>query len=126
MSADPPISLSAQEPPSPAPAVEQPIILIVDDDAAVARLLEETLSPTFRARSVTSAREALNIIADEDVAVVLADQRMPVMDGLELLSEARRLKPTVVGVLITEHADVESAIHAINSARVLGFLTKPW
>jgi FixJ family two-component response regulator len=126
MSADPPISLSAAEPPSPGAGLEQPIVLIVDDDAAVARLLEETLSPTFRARSVTKAREALDIIAHEDVAVVLADQRMPVMDGLELLSEARRLKPTVVGVLITAHADVESAIHAINSARVLGFLSKPW
>src|SRR5579864_6460192 len=66
------------------------------------------------------------LIVDDDIAIVLADQRMPDMSGLELLSEVRRLKPTAVGVLITAHADLEDAMRAINSVRVLGFLAKPW
>jgi len=48
------------------------------------------------------------------------------MTGLELLAEVRRLKPTAVGVLITAHADLDDAMHAINTVRVLGFLAKPW
>jgi FixJ family two-component response regulator len=104
----------------------RPFVLVVDDDVAVARLLEESLQPTFRTRAVTSPAAALELLANEQVAIVLADQRMPGMDGLTLLTEVRHRQPTAVGVLITGHADVQGAIHAINSARVLGFLTKPW
>lgn len=101
-------------------------MLVVDDDASITRLLVETLRPNFDAHGVTSVAEALEFIAQHEVAIVVADQRMPDGDGLELLGAVRNIQPTAVGVLITAHAEVGSAIQAINSARVLGFLTKPW
>ena len=106
----------------------RPRVLIVDDDVAIGRVLQDLLQPSYEAQAVTSGRAALDILKarDSDVAIVLADQRMPDMTGLELLSEVRRLKPTAVGVLITAHAELEDAMRAINSVRVLGFVSKPW
>jgi CheY-like chemotaxis protein len=107
-------------------APTRPRVLIVDDDAAIGRVLEDVLQPAFDARAVTTCRAALDIMQNSDIAIVLADQQMPGMSGLELLTEVRRIQPTAVGVLITGHADLRDAMRAINSVRVLGFLTKPW
>jgi DNA-binding NtrC family response regulator len=104
----------------------RPRVLIVDDDAAIGHVLGDALRPAFDALAVTSCQTALDIIKDVDIAIVLADQQMPGMSGLELLTEARRIRPTAVGVLISGHADLQDAMRAINSVRVLGFLTKPW
>lgn len=106
----------------------RPRVLIVDDDAAIGHVLEDVLQPSYEAHAVTSGRAALNILErqDNDIAIVLADQHMPDMTGLELLGEVRRIKPTAVGVLITAHADLQDAMQAINSVRVLGFIAKPW
>lgn len=106
----------------------RPRVLIVDDDAAIGHVLEDVLESSYETQAVTSGRAALEILKREenDVAIVLADQHMPDMTGLELLSEVRRIKPTAVGVLITAHADLDDAMRAINSVRVLGFISKPW
>jgi len=111
---------------TPAADTGQPLVVVVDDDRLVARTLRELLESEFDVVDVTSARAALDVVSQRDVAVLLADQRMPDMSGIDLLTEARRRQPSLVGVLITAHAEVSSAIRAINSARVLGFLTKPW
>jgi response regulator RpfG family c-di-GMP phosphodiesterase len=98
----------------------------VDDDVHVGRALEDVLESRFETLAVTRSADALEVVVARDVAIVVADQRMPGMTGLELLSEVRRLKPTVVGVLITGHADLQDAMEAINAVRVVGFLAKPW
>ena len=105
---------------------QAPLVLIVDDDATIGHVLEDALQPRYRARAVTSAREALEVVREREVAIVLADQRMPEVSGLDLLTQVRQVRPTAVGVLMTAHADMDSAIRAINTARVLGFITKPW
>jgi len=104
----------------------RPLVVIVDDDRAVAEALQEALQPEFEVVAVTRPQAALAALADRDVSVLLADQRMPGMDGVELLAEARQRHPEVVGVLITAYADVEAAMEAINAARAFAFLTKPW
>jgi CheY-like chemotaxis protein len=104
----------------------RPLVLIVDDDAAIGRVLEDVLQPTYATRAVTSANAALEFAKSTDIAIVLADQQMPGMTGLELLAEIRRIKPTAVGVLVTAFADLQDAMEAINTVRVLGFVTKPW
>lgn len=104
----------------------RPMVLIVDDDATIGRVLEDVLQPTYATRAVTSAAAALEFVKSTDVAIVLADQQMPGMTGLELLTEVRRIKPTAVGVLITAFADLQDAMEAINTVRVLGFVAKPW
>src|SRR5215831_10654907 len=104
----------------------RPRVLFVDDDAAIGHILEDVLQAAFAAYAVTTCDAALDVIKNSDVAIVLADQHMPGMTGLELLTEVRRIRPTAVGVLITGHADLRDAMRAINSVRVLGFLIKPW
>lgn len=105
---------------------KRPLVLIVDDDPAIGRVLSDVLQSAYDTRAVTSPAAALEVVKDCEVAIVLADQQMPGMTGLELLSEVRRLQPTAVGVLITAYADLQDAMKAINSVRVLGFLKKPW
>jgi response regulator RpfG family c-di-GMP phosphodiesterase len=108
------------------PAERRPVVLIVDDDRDVATALAETLSPELDALATTSARAALAMLDEHDVAVLIADLRMPEMGGVDLLTEAHRRHPQTVGVLITAHADAESAVQAINEARAFAYLVKPW
>jgi FixJ family two-component response regulator len=115
-----------RDPSDTSPGADRPTILIVDDDPAVGSTLAETLQPEFDAFAVTSPRAALVALDRRDVAVLVADQRMPEMSGVDLLTQARRRHPEVVGVLITAHADAQSAVQAINEARAFGYLLKPW
>lgn len=108
------------------PAAGAPLVLVVDDDEAVASALLDILGSEFQAISVTSAEAALPVLAERDVAVMLADQRMPGMDGVELIVEARRRQPDLVAILMTAYADLDTAIVALNAARAFAFLTKPW
>src|SRR5688572_19765577 len=84
----------AAEPSAAAP----PFVLVVDDDASVAEALADTLRPEFEVLAVTAPEAALTALDADDVAVLIADQRMPGMGGVELLAEARRRHPDVVGV----------------------------
>ena len=112
-----------------------PVVFAVDDDArvlrAVAADLRSRYSPGYRivrADSGDSALEALRELklAGVPVALVLSDQRMPGMGGVELLAEARRLYPDVKAVLLTAYADTDVAIAAINTVRLDYYVLKPW
>jgi FixJ family two-component response regulator len=104
----------------------RPLVLIVDDDLDVATALEDTLRAEFEVLAVTAPEAALPALEQRDVAVLLADQRMPGLGGAELLAEARRRHPDVVGVLITGYADLDAAMQAINQARAFALVGKPW
>lgn len=108
------------------PGAERPIVVVVDDDPTVAQVLADTIQPEFEALPLTAPEAALAALSDRHVAVLITDQRMPGMGGVELLTEARRRHPDVVGVLTTAYADADSAIQAINEARAFGYLAKPW
>lgn len=103
-----------------------PFVLVVDDDPSVAEALAASLQPEFEVLAVTEPQAALTALGAHDVAVLIADQRMPGMGGVELLAEARRRHPEVVGVLATAYADVATAVQAINEAHAFGYLAKPW
>ena len=114
---------------------KKPIILAVDDDpqvlAAIARDLRQEFSQEYRILRVGSGPEALTTLQElrakeEPLALVLADQRMPDLEGVELLAAARELFPEAKRVLLTAYADTEAAIRAINSARLDHYLMKPW
>jgi CheY-like chemotaxis protein len=104
----------------------RPLVLVVDDDQPVAYALRDSLEPEFRVVTVGEPRGALERLGEMEVAVVLADQQMPGMGGVELIAEAHRRHPDVVGVLITAYANLDTALQAINAARAFAFLTKPW
>ncbi len=113
----------------------RPVILAVDDEpavlAAVARDLRRGFGERFRIMRAASGPEALDILGEirtrgEQVALLVADQRMPGMAGTDYLTRARRLVPEAKRVLLTAYADTEAAISAINEAALDYYLLKPW
>ncbi len=113
----------------------KPVILVVDDDADVLRAIERDLRARFagsyrilRAASGAAALELLAQLAErgDDVALLLADQRMPEMEGTEFLAKARELEPDARRVLLTAYADTTAAIRAINDVKLHHYLLKPW
>jgi thioredoxin reductase (NADPH) len=112
-----------------------PIILAVDDDASVLEALVQDLrrnyAEKYRIVRAGSGQAALDTCArlrdrGDPVALVVSDQRMPGMTGVEMLERLQSINPTARRVLLTAYADTEAAIRAINSARIHYYLTKPW
>jgi thioredoxin reductase (NADPH) len=115
--------------------MKKPIILTVDDDpqvlTAIAHDLRQEFRKDYRILSVGSGSEALTTLAElrtraEPLALVLADQRMPEVEGVAVLTRARELFPEAKRVLLTAYADTSAAIQAINSAQLDFYLLKPW
>jgi thioredoxin reductase (NADPH) len=113
----------------------RPAILAVDDEpavlAAVARDLRRGFGERFRILRATSGAEALEVLGElrsrgDQVAMLIADQRMPGMPGTQYLVEARKLVPDAKRVLLTAYADTEAAIAAINEVALDYYLLKPW
>jgi thioredoxin reductase (NADPH) len=113
----------------------RPLILAVDDDPAVGRAIERDLRRRYGSRHrvllADSGEAALGIVAEivrrgEPVALLVADQRMPGMSGVEFLSQALKIAPEAKRVLLTAYADTEAAIRAINELRLDHYLMKPW
>ena len=102
-------------------------ILVVDDEPEILDSLRRTLrDESYRILTTTSAIDALRRIEEGGVDLLLTDQDMPEMSGLELVRRVRRAFPDVVRMLLTGHASLDSAIQAINEGEVHRYLTKPW
>src|SRR4051794_1625271 len=117
------------------PPERRPAILAVDDEpavlAAVARDLRRGFGERFRVMRASSGPEALDLLRQlrargDQVALLIADQRMPGMPGTKYLQEARKLVPDAKRVLLTAYADTEAAIAAINEVALDYYLLKPW
>ncbi|MEA2127889.1 MAG: thioredoxin reductase [Solirubrobacteraceae bacterium] len=113
----------------------RPAIVAVDDEpavlAAVARDLRRGFGERFHVMRATSGAEGLDLVRQlrsrgDQVAMLIADQRMPAMPGTEYLVEARKLVPDAKRVLLTAYADTEAAISAINEVALDYYLLKPW
>ncbi|MDR3676979.1 MAG: FAD-dependent oxidoreductase [Acidobacteriota bacterium] len=113
----------------------KPVLLTVDDDPEVLRAVERDLRHRYaeryrvlRADSGAAAMEALRGLKrrGDSVALLLVDQRMPQMTGVEFLGQAMALFPNSKRVLLTAYADTDAAIRAINDARIHHYLLKPW
>ena len=104
----------------------QHAVLVVDDEPDVRDMLTQALSrEPYEVLCADSAEEALDIIAREPVDVVLSDEKMPGMSGTEFLAIVRRQYPDTIRMILTGHASLESAIHAINEGEIYRFFTKP-
>src|SRR3954467_5825425 len=120
---------------TPSERERRPAILAVDDEpavlAAVARDLRRGFGERYRILRASSGAEALELLAQvrargEQVALLIADQRMPGMAGTDYLVRARQLVPDAKRVLLTAYADTEAAIAAINDVALDYYLLKPW
>ncbi len=115
--------------------VPKPILLSVDDDSDVLRALERDLRSKYgneyRVIGSSAPEGALDVLKElklrnDSVALLLADQRMPHMDGVAFLQEAMRIFPEAKRALLTAYADTNAAISAINQANIHYFFLKPW
>jgi thioredoxin reductase (NADPH) len=113
----------------------KPVLLTVDDDPEVLRAVERDLRKRYadryrvvRADSGITALQSVQTLKrrNEAVALLLADQRMPEMSGVEFLNKALAIYPEARRVLLTAYADTDAAIQAINEARIHHYLLKPW
>ena len=105
---------------------ERPNLLIVDDELNVTRSLSRSLRDKFNVSVANSAQEALGLIEQNEIAVVLTDQRMPGMTGVELLKEIYKVKPHISGILLSGYSDSTALMDALNLGSVHGFIPKPW
>jgi thioredoxin reductase (NADPH) len=112
-----------------------PIIFSIDDDPQVLRAITRDLKTQFRSDyrilSTTSVREALDSLRElknksETVALFISDQRMPEMEGVDFLQQARDIYPEARRVLLTAYSDTDAAIRAINDVQLDYYLMKPW
>jgi len=101
-------------------------LLIVDDELANLRLLERLFSRDFFCLTASSGAEAIRLLEQHDIAILITDQRMPQMTGIDLLKHTARLRPHMVRILLTGYTDVELLVDAINSGLVYMYVTKPW
>jgi thioredoxin reductase (NADPH) len=119
----------------PDAARRRPAIVVVDDEqvvlAAVARDLRRGFGDRYRIVSASSGEEGLEVLSElvrrgEQVALLVADQRMPGLSGTDYLVRARETVPMAKRVLLTAYADTDAAIHAINEVSLDYYLLKPW
>ena len=101
-------------------------ILIVDDEPANLRALERLFRQEYEVLTANSGTEALELLTQHDVALLITDQRMPGMTGIELLKKTMSLRPRMVRIILTGYTDVEALVEAINCGEVYRYITKPW
>lgn len=105
----------------------KPIVLAVDDEQNVLSAITRTLRTLdVEVLTASSGTEALRLMGNKAVDVILTDMRMPGMTGAEFLIEAKKLQPHSQRILLTGYADMESAIDAINGGGISNYLNKPW
>lgn len=108
-----------------AQAVARPRLLFVDDEQRVLNSMRIMFRRQFELFLASHGAEALDIVRDQDIDVIVADHRMPKMTGVEVLSKVRALSPRTVRILLTGYADLDAVEGSINDSEVFRFLTKP-
>jgi response regulator RpfG family c-di-GMP phosphodiesterase len=108
-------------------STSQAPILVVDDEEVIAMALEEILRQAgYEVLTYSDPALALEALKQRPVSVVISDQKMPGLSGLELLNEAKRLRPNATRILITGVLDLGTMIGAINQGEIFRFIVKPW
>ncbi|MDD4930323.1 MAG: EAL domain-containing protein [Gallionella sp.] len=107
--------------------LQTPVLLLLDDEESVLSSLVRVLRREgYRILKTTSAHEALGMLAVNEVGVIVSDQRMPEMNGVEFLRRAKLLHPNSMRIVLSGYTDLKSVTDAINEGAVYKFLTKPW
>lgn len=105
----------------------EPVVLFVDDDENILRSLKRLFfEESFEVLTAGSGKEALEILKNKEVGVIVSDQKMPEMDGAQFLERAKKMAPCSVRMVLTGQADVTAAMDAINKGGAWQYITKPW
>ena len=107
--------------------LSQAKILFVDDEPPILKALERALARTgSEVLLASSGIEALEIMSQEPVDIVVSDMRMPQMSGDEFLEKVSNQYPETIRMVLTGYADMDSVLHAVNKGRIWGYMKKPW
>lgn len=101
-------------------------LLIVDDEVEILRTLRLTFECDYEVFTAISGAKALGILEKQDIALIMADQRMPGMTGVELLERSIHVNPDVIRMILTGYTDTTALIQAINAGRIYQYIAKPW
>lgn len=101
-------------------------LLVVDDEKGVVNALNRQFKKEYMVYTAANGKEALVILKEQQIAVIIADQRMPGMTGVDFLEIARSQSPNSMRILITAYADIEASIDAVNKSGIFYYVAKPW
>jgi len=105
----------------------RPTLLVIDDEPEVLRSVHDLLRLDYRIVTCRRGAEALKVLESADeIHVVMTDQRMPEMSGVELLHQAKQIRPDATRLLFTAYADIRAVVDAINEGAVFRYIAKPW
>lgn len=107
-------------------SVRQASILVVDDEERILNALKSLFRKRYHVFTTTNGNQALDFMKRHKIQVVISDQRMPIMPGVELLRQAREISPSTVRILLTGYSDLASIVGSINDGEVYRFISKPW
>jgi len=102
-------------------------VLIVDDEKNILSAINRTLmDDDYHIITAMSGKEGLSVLRDNDADLVISDQNMPGMTGLEFLKKVKTEYPHIAGIMLTAYSDIEAATKAVNEAGIYKFILKPW
>jgi len=101
-------------------------VLCVDDEPHVLRALQWLLKRDFEVHTAGSAQQGLRLLQSHDFDVVVSDQRMPDVTGVEFLQQVRSAAPRAMRILLTGYADLDAMVRSVNESEVFRFISKPW
>jgi len=101
-------------------------ILIVDDEPDILDSLQLSLELDYDVLTATSGEDGLGLLAENPVALIISDQRMPKMTGVEFLAKAMEISPRTVRMMLTGFADFDAIVEAVNQGRIYRYISKPW
>lgn len=116
--ADSPISLDT--------SIKKARLLVVDDDERILAALKSLFRQRYHVFTTTDGNKALEFLRKYQMHVIISDQRMPIMPGVELLRQSREISPRSVRILLTGYSDLASIVGSINDGEVYRFINKPW
>ena len=105
---------------------DKPCLLVVDDEPEVCDSVYHLLYRDYRVLRADSAAEAVELMSQHEVEIIMTDQRMPEITGVEMLQKIKSQYPEAIRILFTGYADLNSVIAAINQGHVYRYLSKPW
>jgi response regulator RpfG family c-di-GMP phosphodiesterase len=128
MPSEQPVALSEKQPPAPQPTpAAARLVLTVDDEPSILNALRRLLRlHGITTLQASSGKEALELLKTHEVDLVISDMRMPEMDGARLLEQIKEHDPSIIRMLLTGYADMQSTIAAINQGEIHRYLAKPW
>ena len=107
-------------------AKDKPSILLVDDEPEILFSLKGLLRREYNLYTAESGKEALALLREHPIDVIMTDQRMPEMTGIELMGKVKAEHPTAIRIVFTGYADIRAVIDAINNGGLFRYITKPW